>query len=130
VCNAFVAHFVCLKMRTHNNDRVQEMPAVSTVKQKAQKVGTLKKLSGKGILTAGTWRDRFCLLVKSKLYFYESEVRFLSPDYYYLYSNAGGKTVYSWLDGNIINTAIFAYYIKRCTVRNLSVHLIECNMAK
>ncbi|CAL8086676.1 unnamed protein product [Orchesella dallaii] len=53
--------------------REQELPPASSLREKATKVGHLKKLSGKGILTSGTWRERYCLLVKTKLYFYENE---------------------------------------------------------
>jgi len=68
-------HFIMKrKMGRSRNDGKQEMPSVSSLRDKASKIGHLKKLSGKGILTSGTWRDRFCLLVKNKLYYYESEV--------------------------------------------------------
>ncbi|OXA65124.1 Pleckstrin y domain-containing family A member 6 [Folsomia candida] len=49
------------------------MPSVSSLRDQASRCGRLKKLSGKGILTSGTWRERFCLLVKNKLYYYEND---------------------------------------------------------
>ncbi|CAG7835616.1 unnamed protein product [Allacma fusca] len=67
-------HGVSLALNSISSSGIsQDIPSVASLKDKAQKVGFLKKLSGKGILTSGTWRQRYCVLVKTRLYYFENE---------------------------------------------------------
>jgi len=62
----------------------QELPSLETLRDKCDRVGHLKKLCGRGLLSAGTWKDRTCVLYQNQLFLYEKQVRkhfffFISP---------------------------------------------------
>ena len=53
----------------------QELPSLDSLRDKCVKIGHLKKLCGRGILSPGTWKDRIGLLHQNQLYLYENQVR-------------------------------------------------------
>ncbi|XP_023232902.1 uncharacterized protein LOC111632640 isoform X1 [Centruroides sculpturatus] len=80
------------------NEKWEEIPHASSFAN-PRKVGYLKRLTGKGWIYSGCWKERYCVLDSTKLYFYESRdsqgrektAGVISLDYYDLCEEGNAK---------------------------------------
>lgn len=51
----------------------QGAPSLEDLKKKAEKCGVLKKRSGRGLISSVTWKEKYCVLVKSRIYLFPND---------------------------------------------------------